>query len=180
MAQGAPAGNQFWRMRSKHGRDKIFATPEAMWDAAVEYFEYNDANPRYDTDFRGKDATEVHIPKPQPLSMEGLCLFLGINTLYFRDFKVGLTGKKDEMSKDFSLIVTRIEETIFKQQYDGAVSGFFRENIIARRLGIADKVDQRSVNINLEASVDVSQLSEQALKELNEISDATENKRIGS
>ena len=25
----APKGNQFWMLRSKHGRDKLFATPEA-------------------------------------------------------------------------------------------------------------------------------------------------------
>ena len=27
----APKGNQFWMLRSKHGRDKLFATPEALW-----------------------------------------------------------------------------------------------------------------------------------------------------
>lgn len=26
----APKGNQFWMLRSKHGRDKLFATPEAL------------------------------------------------------------------------------------------------------------------------------------------------------
>ena len=41
----APKGNQFWKARSKHGRELIFKTPEALWDACVEYFEWVDANP---------------------------------------------------------------------------------------------------------------------------------------
>jgi hypothetical protein len=42
MAQGAPKGNEFWKLRSKHGRDKLFATPELFWQAALEYFQWND------------------------------------------------------------------------------------------------------------------------------------------
>ena len=41
----APKGNQFWMLRSKHGRDKLFATPEALWEAACEYFQWCDENP---------------------------------------------------------------------------------------------------------------------------------------
>lgn len=40
----APKGNQFWMLRSKHGRDKLFATPEALWEAACEYFQWCDEN----------------------------------------------------------------------------------------------------------------------------------------
>ena len=42
---GAPKGNQFWKARAKHGRDKIFKTPDALWKAACEYFEWVDDNP---------------------------------------------------------------------------------------------------------------------------------------
>ena len=34
-----------WMLRSKHGRDKLFATPELLWDAACEYFQWCDENP---------------------------------------------------------------------------------------------------------------------------------------
>lgn len=33
-------GNQFWKLRSKHGRDTLFSTPEKLWEAACEYFEW--------------------------------------------------------------------------------------------------------------------------------------------
>ena len=41
----APKGNQFWKLRSKHGRDKLFATPDLLWEAACEYFAYCDKHP---------------------------------------------------------------------------------------------------------------------------------------
>ena len=41
-------GNQFWKFRSKHGRDKLFATPELLWDAACEYFDWMDEHPLYE------------------------------------------------------------------------------------------------------------------------------------
>src|SRR4051812_22221027 len=40
-------GVQNWMLRSKHGRDRIFATPTDMWNAAVEYFKSVDDNPWY-------------------------------------------------------------------------------------------------------------------------------------
>jgi hypothetical protein len=60
---GAPKGNQFWKLRSKHGRDTLFESPEKMWEAACEYFQWCDDNPLLEIDFRGKDATQVTIPK---------------------------------------------------------------------------------------------------------------------
>ena len=41
----APTGNKFWMLRSKHGRDKLFSTPELLWEAACEYFQWCDENP---------------------------------------------------------------------------------------------------------------------------------------
>lgn len=38
-------GNQFWKRRSKHGRDKLFKTPDVLWEAACEYFQWCDDNP---------------------------------------------------------------------------------------------------------------------------------------
>lgn len=41
----APKGNQFWKLRNKHGRSKRFASPEQLWEAACEYFAYCDRTP---------------------------------------------------------------------------------------------------------------------------------------
>jgi hypothetical protein len=138
---GAPEGNEFWKLRTKHGRDKIFQTPEIMWDAACEYFQYCSDNPLIEVDFKGKDADEVHIPKMRAFTIKGLCLYLDTNSEYFSQFKDSLKGKEDDISKGFSTVITRIYDTIYDQKFTGAAAGFLNPNIIARDLGLTDKHD---------------------------------------
>lgn len=131
----APVGNQFWKLRSKHGRDKLFATPELLWEAACEYFEWVDNNPLVKKDWVGKDGDEVYRELGRPYTIHALCLYLGCNTQYFKTFKAQLPDN----DKDFNTILTRIEETIYSQKFDGAAVGIFQQNIIARDLGLSDK-----------------------------------------
>ena len=160
----APKGNQFWKIRSKHGRDKLFATPKLMWEAACEYFQWCDDNPFYETEqaksvskpFKDKETGEVtfpeqfvKLPKMRPYTIQGLCLYLDCNVLYFNQFENNLKDKVDSESKDFSIITTRIRETIYNQKFSGAASGFLNASIIARDLGLADK-QEMSGSIALE------------------------------
>lgn len=148
----APIGNKFWKIRSKHGRDKLFATPELLWEAACEYFEWCEKNPFYEVEqvkqpgkaFYDKENEEwvipdklVSLPKMRPFTLQGLCGYLDCATSYFRQFK----SAERENGKDFVTIITRIEETIYNQKFSGAASGFLNPNIIARDLGLTDKVD---------------------------------------
>ncbi|MCF2487452.1 DNA-packaging protein [Dyadobacter sp. CY347] len=143
----APNGNSFWTLRSEHGRDTLFESPEMMWEAACEYFEWCEENPLIEVDFRGKDADQVHIPKMRPFTMQGLCRYLDCNTQYFRQFEDRL---KDDQ-QGFSRIITRIKETIYEQKFTGAASGFLNPNIIARDLGLIDKKD---MSINADVTVE--------------------------
>lgn len=138
---GAPKGNKFWELQSKHGRDKLFATPELLWEAAKEYFDWCVDNPLMEVDFRGKDATEVELPKMRAFTIQGLSLYLGVNTTYLYDFQDGIKGKDDELSKAFSEIINRIRQIIYTQKFTGAAAGFLNPNIIARDLGLVDKTD---------------------------------------
>jgi hypothetical protein len=148
----APKGNRFWKLRSKHGRDKLFATPELLWEAACEYFEWCKENPWIKVEqskspqkpVQNKETKEwafplatVNMPTERPLTVTGLCLYLDCNVKYFNDFKKNLKEK----DKDFSPVITRIEETIYTQKFEGAAVGVFNANIIARDLGLADKQD---------------------------------------
>ena len=140
----APVGNQFWKLRSKHGRDTLFESPEMLWQAATEYFEWCEKNPLIEIDFKGKDATEVRIPKMRAFTLEGLCLYLGCNTAYFRNFKV----VDKEKEQEFNAVFTRIYETIYNQKFTGAASGFLNPMIIARDLGLRDKQEVEATNYN--------------------------------
>lgn len=131
---GAPAGNQFWKLRAKHGRDKLFATPELLWEAACEYFEHTDKRKWVKKDWVGKDAMQVERETETPYTLTGLYLYLDCNKHYFNDFKANC-------SKEFSEVITRIEQIIYTQKFEGASVGAFNHNIIARDLGLKDQTD---------------------------------------
>jgi hypothetical protein len=134
-------GNRFWQQRSKHGRDRLFKTPSDMWEAALEYFTWCDDNPLIEIDYKGKDAKRVEMPKMRPYTMQGLCLYLNCNTVYFNQFETAIKGSDKETDKEFSKIVIRIREIVYNQKFTGAASGFLNPNIIARDLGLQDKQD---------------------------------------
>lgn len=137
----APIGNRFWELRSKHGRDKLFATPQLMWEAAVEYFKWCEDNPLIEIDFRGKEVEQVELPKMRAFTIQGLCLYLDCNVQYFNDFQARIKENTSEIDKDFTAVITRIRETIYNQKFTGAAAGFLNPNIIARDLGLTDKKD---------------------------------------
>lgn len=160
MAKGAPIGNEFWKQRSKHGRDKLFATPELMWEAACEYFEWCNKNPwiKYEAIKSGDMCGQlVEIPTVIPYTMEGLCGYLDCNKAYFSHFEAAIADKDDQQSKDFSNVITRIRETLYQQKFTGASVGAFNASIIARDLGLTDKQDLttngKDVNPTLEIRI---------------------------
>ncbi len=142
----APKGNKFYTLRSKHGRDKLFATPELMYEAACEYFEWSEKHPLFKMeaktvnvgDYQSK-VQKVKLPMLRAFTMQGLTRYLNCNTVYFNDFEASLKGKDDQESKDFSEVITRIREIIYEQKYTGAAAGLLQHNIIARDIGLVDK-----------------------------------------
>ena len=165
---GAPSGNEFWKLRSKHGRDKLFATPDLLWEAACEYFKWCDDNPWYRNEAvkSGMMAGEiVSIPTARPYTLTALCLYLGVGAQYFRDFKKGLKVDENEIDKDFSLLVIRIEEIIYSQKFEGAAVGVFNSSIIARDLGLADKSETKTEH---SGEIKTGFASEKQEKEFNE------------
>lgn len=128
----APTGNQFWKARSTHGRAPLFATPDILWEACAEYFEWVDANPLWEAKpfaFQGTVTVE-NMAKMRAMTISGLCIFLDIDkTTWFEYAK----------NKDFSHITTRVEEIIRTQKFEGASADLLNPNIIARDLGLADK-----------------------------------------
>ena len=129
----ATPGNQWWKLRSKHGRDKIFSNPDILWEACCEYFEATDNRKWVKKDWVGKDAIEVERETETPYTISGLCLFLGIDENTWRVYRSG------DSYKDFFQVVTRVEQIIYTQKFEGATVGAFSANIIARDLGLSDK-----------------------------------------
>lgn len=158
----APKGNQFWKKRAKHGRDRIFQSPKQLWESACEYFEYMDKNPWKSKELMrsGDLAGElVDVPTARPYSLEGLCLYLGANSKYWAQFKLGLPEAKTldkEQKEAFSNVITQIEAVIRVQKMEGATVGAFNHNIIARELGLVDKTETQTQNTHVNYNVELT------------------------
>lgn len=127
-------GNKFWEARSSHGRAPIFASPDELWAAASEYFDWVEANPlREEKVFNGKDGiVRASVAKMRAMTISGLCIFLDIERKTWDAYRA---------RPDFLHIVTRAEEIIRDQKFSGAAADLLNANIIARDLGLADKAE---------------------------------------
>lgn len=134
----ATPGNQWWRLRTKHGVDALFTEPEKLWEAAVEYFEHTDKRKWKKKDWVGKDATEVIRESDAPYTITSLCLYLGVTDAWWRGFKTTDTFKNN---KDFGSVYESINQIIYSQKFEGASVGAFNANIIARDLGLREKTE---------------------------------------
>lgn len=158
------AGNRAWEARSSHGRNPIFAAPDDLWAAVVEYFEWVEANPLYEEKvFNGKDGiVRASIAKMRAMTISGLCIFLDIDRKTWDAYRE---------RPDFIHIVTRAEEIIRDQKFTGAAADLLNPSIIARDLGLAEKQDHTSSDGSMTpkpTTIDASKMSTDALRELME------------
>jgi len=125
----APKKNKFWLQRSKHGRHKIFTSTDILLESAYEYFEsVNNNNLKEQKVFSNGRKMTVNLMRP--FTLRGLFVFLEIDRK---------TWELYSSREDFIPIITRIEDIIYTQKFEGAAAGLLKENIISRELGLADK-----------------------------------------
>lgn len=129
----APIGNEYYKIRSKDGRDTEY-TPEDLLEKANEYFQWCLDNPLKQQDVvKYKDNFEfIELNKMRPFTLDGFCNFADIVINTFKNY---------EKRKDFLTVTTRVRQIIDNQQFEGAASGFLNPNIIARKLGLTDKTE---------------------------------------
>ena len=137
----APIGNQFWRKRSKHGRDAIIQSPEVLAKAADEYFQWCEDHPLITTKNFNGNVIQDHLPRV--FTKEGIAIFCGVC-----DWKVIKRLEKDH--EDFVPIISHIENVIYNQKYTMATVNVFNSNIIARDLGLKDRQDMTTNDKNIE------------------------------
>lgn len=128
----APKGNQFWRLRSRHGNTPVFDNPDKLWESACDYFEAVESNPLRAAElvkYQG-EAKVKFVPKMRPMTIDGLCNFCGIsNETWFQ------YAKKEQ----FLDVVKRVERIMRDQKFAGAAAELLNSSIIARDLGLVDK-----------------------------------------
>lgn len=129
----APKGNKFWEARSSHGRKPIFGSPEQLWEACTQYFEWAEENPLWEVRtfaYQG-EVTQEPVAKMRAMTISGMCLFLDISEDCWANYRA---------KEDFVGVTTRAEKIIYNQKFAGAAADLLNANIIARDLGLKDSV----------------------------------------
>lgn len=133
----APQGNQFWRARSRHGPALKYSSPDTLWEACEEYFEWVEQNPLQEEKgfaFQGS-VTKESFNKMRPMTIGGLCLFLDIDETTWRDW----AKNRDDLSP----ICAKVERVIYGQKFAGAAADLLNPSIIARELGLVEKSERK-------------------------------------
>lgn len=126
------------------GQPKKIPSGETLYTWFEQYKKSNDNNPVTKMDFKGKDADMVIYEIDRPLSWLNFKVWLyknqGVGMSTVDDYK----ANKDNVYDAYSGIIRVIDAEIFGNQYDGAAAGVYQQNIVARRLGLADKSDVKA------------------------------------
>lgn len=158
-------GNKFWLARSTHGRNPIFKNPDELQTACYEYFQWVEDNPLYEEKIFHSSGviTKDNIKKMRAMTISGLCLFLDICENTWANYK---------KQPDFLSITLEIEKVIYNQKFTGAAADLLNSNIIARELGLSDKVQNEHTGANgtaLQLQTNISKDDiKQAMKELHD------------
>ena len=130
----APEGNQYWKLRSKHGANRKFTNPEDLWEKACEYFQWVEDNPLLEEKAFAYEGviSKDSITKMRAMTIDGLTFYLGIT------HETWLAWRK---RKDLSLVVSEIDRVIRDQKFSGAAAGLLNSNIIARDLGLRERTE---------------------------------------
>ena len=125
---------EYYRLRSKNGRDRVYKNPKALIDACNNYFEWCLDNPILEEkvfQHQGRPVS-AEIRRTRPFTLEGLCNHIDISLATFRTY---------EEQTNFKNVVARIRQIVDNQQFEGVAAGILNANIIARKLGLVDKKD---------------------------------------
>lgn len=168
-------GNQLWKLRSKHGRSRIFGDPAILLEEAYAYFDWCDRHPWEKTElvkYKG-DYEEAEVPLGRPYTMDGLTYYLGVSGSYFRTAKSELRekiekGKATTTEVDILDAIERIEQAVRNQQIEGAAVGVFSTNLVARLNGLADNTN---VSNSGEAVVRVTVRDQETADNMDELDD---------
>lgn len=126
------------------GRPRSISSPEELWRLFRQYKTWAKENPYLKHDFVGKDGDSVMRKFERPLSFAQFEAYL-VERMIINDLG-DYERNKEGRYQDFTTIIRAIKRIIEGDQFDGAAAGIYKENIIARKLGLADKQEARNVD----------------------------------
>jgi hypothetical protein len=117
------------------GHPRNIETPERMWELFLSYKKETKANPRYKTQFVGREGDMVKEPLERPLTMEGFKNYcydiVGVIEQYFKN--------QDNFYTEYIPICTRVREAIRQDQIEGGMVGQYNPSITQRLNGLVER-----------------------------------------
>lgn len=159
-------GNTIWMKAGYPGRPRKFETAEELWIEANKYFEWAVKTPIDDYVIQG--GKRIKAPKTRPFTIIELCHFMNCSGQYLNEVENRTLGKTDPLKADydekeaeFSVVVKHMKDIVFNQKYQGAAIGMFKENLIARDIGLHESVNNKLYSGNdepLKSQISIIQL----------------------
>jgi len=124
-------------------KNKYIESPEKLLELFKDYVKHEANNPMYKVDYVGKEGRLEKTPIETPITFEGFEVYLFqkeiINDL--GDY----ASNKDGRYSDYATIITYIRKHCFVHNFKGAAVRLFDPNLIARKLGLKEQVEQTNI-----------------------------------
>ena len=120
------------------GTEKTFKTPEDLWEKFKEYVAWASKHPwiKKEAIKSGEHVGElIDIPIERPLTLSGFAVYCDITLRCLQNYGYA------KGYNNYFRIYEKIENNCYSQKFEGAAVGMFNASIIARDLGLTEKVD---------------------------------------
>jgi len=128
-------------------KPKLIPTPELLWKYFTEYVIHEKDNPMRKVEYVGRDGEMVLTPLETPITFEGFECYLWDKEI-LADLGQYAANREDRYT-EYVPIITRIRQNCFVNNFKGAAVGLFSPNLIAKKIGLVEKVE----NTNIEKSI---------------------------
>lgn len=121
-----------------------YLTPAELWEHFEAYVVKEREAPWIKVEYAGKDGEEKHTPLQVPITFEGFECYLQDKDIisHLSDYSANTDGAY----KDYIPVIARIRNNCFVQNFKGASVGAFNASIIAKKLGLIERVNQNVTN----------------------------------
>ncbi len=147
---------QLWKRG--RGAPMKFETPEHLWTAALDYFEWCEANPLKEEKLFSYEGcvTRDSISKMRAMTERGLFMFIGIDPTTWYEY-----CKRE----DYKWTCEQIKAIIWEQKFTGAAADLLNANLIGKELGLVERKSLEGPDGG-PVQIDTSALSSESMEEL--------------
>lgn len=120
------------RKPSKSWYRPVFATPESLLSAAIDYMQWVADTPMIEPRLVSNQGEHelMELPKMRAASQSGFCLHAKLAVRTYQDYKT---------LDQFRDVCSTIDEMIRTQKFEGGAAGLLNAVIISRDLGLTEK-----------------------------------------